>query len=535
MIIIALLAVILPMFFLAILNMPAIKGMTYSAIIVLFGAFIFWQMPIKVLSASILQGIHKTLPILWILFGALLMLAVLRTTGAIERINRGFVAVTGDLRVLTVIIVFLFGGLIEGVSGFGTPAMVTAPLLMALGFRPIAAVTLALVGDSTSASFGAVGTPLTVGLSNVANGPDFMQHVGRTITQLDLTAGAIVPTLIVFLLVRFFGREKKNHQAWVEMLPWTLLIGIVYALVAWLTVHWIGYEFASILTPLIMLIVAIVTVRFKLLLPASVYVTPWSDALENPGSSDLKQETKQAETMSLFKAWVPYLLVVVLLLLTRVIQPLQHQLLHLADLSWHNILGFKTISSDWQLLYSPGTILVVAAIIGLAIQMRSLKPLRKQARTVVGSMVSTGLTLVVTLIMVQIFSNSGINTQGLVSMPIYIANSLAQFTAPIWVFIAPFLGELGAFITGSATVSTLTFAPIQFHVAQQSHLEPQMILAMQVIGAAAGNMVCVHNIVAASAVVGLGGQEGAILRKTAIPAVIYAILLGITGFVWSIF
>lgn len=107
--------------------------------------------------------------------------------------------------------------------------------------------------------------------------------------------------------------------------------------------------------------------------------------------------------------------------------------------------------------------------------------------------------------------------------------------APVWPFVAPLLGELGSFITGSATVSTLTFAPIQANVAQQAGLNGQLIMALQVIGAAAGNMICVHNIVAASAVVGLSGKEGQILRRTAIPALVYWLLLGLTGAIWLIF
>ncbi|KZU46138.1 L-lactate permease [Lactiplantibacillus plantarum] len=94
---------------------------------------------------------------------------------------------------------------------------------------------------------------------------------------------------------------------------------------------------------------------------------------------------------------------------------------------------------------------------------------------------------------------------------------------------APFLGQLGAFVTGSTTVSTLTFAQIQADIAANASLKPTIILAAQLVGAAAGNMVCVHNIVAVSSVVGLSGQEGAILRKTLLPGLGYALLIGVAG------
>lgn len=157
-ILISILPIVLPVLFLGILNMPAVKGMSISALVVTLAAFFYWGMPANAIGASILQGIHKSLPIAWILLGAMLLLRVLQHTGAIDRINLGFMNLTQDMRLQAVMIAFLFGSLIEGVSGFGTPAMVTGPLLIALGFKPLSAVFLALVSDSTAVSFGAVGT-----------------------------------------------------------------------------------------------------------------------------------------------------------------------------------------------------------------------------------------------------------------------------------------------------------------------------------------------------------------------------------------
>src|SRR5690606_9699628 len=111
--------------------------------------------------------VHKTLTILWILFGALVLLNTLQRTGAVDRINQGFQSISEDMRIQVIIVAFLFGGLIEGAAGFGTPAMVTGPLMLALGFRPLAAATIALIADSTAVMFGAVGTPIAVGLSNI--------------------------------------------------------------------------------------------------------------------------------------------------------------------------------------------------------------------------------------------------------------------------------------------------------------------------------------------------------------------------------
>jgi len=522
MIIIAAAAIILPLILLGVFNLPATRGMSISALVVIITGYFFWHLSPKVIGASVLQSIHKALPILWILFGALLMLNCLRATGAIDRINQGFQALSADMRLQTILVAFLFGGLIEGVSGFGTPAMVTAPLLIALGFSPMAAVILALVADSTPAAFGAVGTPLTVGLSNVTEKSSLLNLIGLRVTQLDLLVGALMPAALILILIMWFGPREDRFKQWLAVLPWALMIGLVYSGTALLSALLIGYEFVSIIAPLVTLLLAIVSIRYHWLLPRTGQTTPWK-------TSGITAQAAPKSSMSLMTAWFPYLLVVVLLLASRVLTPLQRFLTHYANLSWHHILGFQSINSDWELLYSPGTILAVAAIIGLLVQARSLKPLLPTAKTVIGSMGNTALALGVTLIMVQVFTNSGLNQAQLPSMPMYIAKFVAKYLAGIWIIMAPFLGQLGAFVTGSTTVSTLTFAQIQADIATNANLNTTVVLAAQLVGAAAGNMVCVHNIVAVSSVVGLDGQEGAILRKTLLPGLAYAALIGLAG------
>ncbi|ATO46631.1 hypothetical protein C5L30_000978 [Companilactobacillus farciminis] len=526
MILIALSAVILPLILLGILNMPATKGMSISATIVLLEGYFFWKMPSKVLLASILQSVHKALPILWILFGALMMLNILQHTGAIDRINSGFHQISADMRLQLILVAFLFGGLIEGVSGFGTPAMVTAPLMIALGYSPMAAVTLSLVADSTPASFGAVGTPLTVGLSNVSDKSDFLNNIGQRITQLDLFSGTFMPLLLVFMLIFLFGKnDEKKSKDFLALVPWTLFIGLVYSLFALIVSFLISYEFVAILAPFFTIIVAIISIKINFLLPKKILQKPWTTSTK---------EIKSDHSMSLLTAWSPYIVVILLLLATRTIMPLKNFLTQNINLSWNNILGFKQINSDWEFLYSPGTLLTIAAIIGLLLQVKSLKSFLPTAKKVAFSMKSTAIALIVTLIMVQIFTNSELNQSNIPSMPMYIAQVISKYLSSVWIVIAPFLGQLGSFVTGSTTVSTLTFGQIQADIATKAGVGTDLVLAAQLIGAAAGNMICVHNIVSVSSVVGLTGQEGNILRKTAVPALIYGLVVGIVGFIFTL-
>lgn len=515
---VALSAVIAPFIFLVILRMPAVRGMTYSAIIVTILGFFVWGMESKIIAASLLEGTHKALTILLILFGAIVLLNTLQHTGAVDRMNQGFRNISGDLRVQVVIIGFLFGALIEGAAGFGTPAAVTGPLMYALGLNPLAAASIALISNSAPVPFGAVGTPVLVGLSNLeAAGPSFFHEIAIRVTQIDVFAGTFVPFMLIFVLTMFFGKNKSMRDAF-QMFPWAIVVGLSYTLSALLYATLFGPEFVSILASLTGLVVAAFTARQGILLPKE----EWTDAIREDYEID-----EEKSDMGLITAWSPYLVVVGLLLLTRIVPVIQEFTQTAVNLTWSNIIGVEGITSDWEVLYSPGTVLVVSAFIAVLIQRKSMKNFTKAMGESLGSIKGAGLSLIATLAMVQVFTNSGMNVNDLISMPQYIAEGLASSLGTIWIQVAPFLGQLGAFITGSATVSTLTFSPIQFSIAEATDMHTQTILALQLIGAGAGNMICVHNVVAASAVVGLTGREGDIIRRTLGPALLLSVLAGI--------
>ncbi|MGV3043153.1 L-lactate permease [Staphylococcus rostri] len=523
---VALSAVIVPFICLVVLRMSALVGMTISAVVVTVLGYLFWGIDGGVITASFLQGVHKTLTIILILFGALTLLNTLRETNAVARINAGFQNVSHDMRVQVIIVAFLFGSLIEGASGFGTPAMVTAPLMVALGFKPLTSVVTALIADSVSVSFGAVGTPILVGLSTLKDANDTLFHMTTMrVTVVELLSGVMIPFIMVATMVFFFGKNGKA-KAILEIAPWTLLIGVVYVFTAWFYAMLTGPEFVSILTPLTVLVVAVFTARKGILIPKTI----WQDALVDDYDASAAPAKHE---MSLLSAWSPYLIVVALLLLTRVVAPVKEFTTSVFNLSWNEILGYERISSSWELLYSPGTILLVSAFLAVLIQRKSIRNFTKACRESIKTIRITTITLIATLAMVHVFSNSGLNGNDLLSMPEFIAEGMASTFGDVWLVIAPFLGALGSFITGSATVSTLTFAPIQANIAQAIGADVYTVLGAQVIGAAAGNMICVHNVVAVCAVVNMPGKEGSVISKTLGPAMLYCILAGISTLIMA--
>ena len=517
----SLIAVVFPLLFLVVLKMPAKKGMILSFLILFIGAFFVWDMDLKVLIASSLQGIHKALTILLILLGAMVLLNMLKNTGAITRLNKGFKALSKDMRVLAIILAFLFGGLLEGVSGFGAPVAVVGALMVALNFQPLTAAILVLIANSTPVPFGAVGTPIFVGLSNLTDlSSDELGNVAILVTKIDLFVGTFMPLLLVAVLVLSFGKKDKIKSI-IEMAPWSLMIGLVYTLSAYLYATLVGPEFVSILAPITGLLVATITCKLNFLIPKHV----WLDAID-----ETREETQNGTEMSLFKAWVPYILVVVILLCTRIFPAIKEFTLTAIDLSWKHILGFESISGKWPLLYSPGTVLILVAFLTIFIQNSNFDSFKKSCSTSFGQVRNTTLILFPTLALVQIFSNSWMNGSGHVSMPQFIATTMSSSFADSWIFLAPFIGMLGTFISGSGTVSNLTFAAIQSDVANIISLDPTLILAEQTLGAGVGHIICVNVVVSACTVVGLSGKEGIVIRKVLVPSLLYSLGIGIVAF-----
>lgn len=535
MLFVALLAILAPLTMLVIFRMPARIGMSISAVVVGLAAFFVWQMTPLAIAASVGQGLHRALTIGLILLGAITLLRTMEQTGALARIKLGLHNISPDMRVQAVLVAFAFVALLEGISGFGTPAIVAAPLLMVLGFRPLAAASLALLGDTVSCTFGAVGTPLLVGLENVPNySANLAAVVGAQVTIYDLVIGTLLPFGLVALLVFGFSGQTR-HQQWRslrEIAPWAVSIGLIYSLSAFMVVRIFGPEFTAIISGAITLAVAIYTAKNRFLLPK----TTWR--LHQAEIDHAEKITKTVRQMPLWRAWLPYLVVIGLLILTRAVPAIKQFVIAAVDASWQQIFGIESISSSWAVLYSPGIILLIgaatAAIVGgLADKSQPLKQALRSFGSgiwrALGTTVVALLALIPTLIMVQIFTNSGINQSGLTAMPIFIGQALADIFGELWLPVAPWLGGIGAFIAGSATVSTLTLAPVQFSIAGDIGASFVAVLALQMIGAAAGNIIAIHNVVAASVVVGLEHREGLIIRKLIVPTIIYLSLALVIG------
>ncbi|WP_375750171.1 L-lactate permease [Vibrio sp. HN007] len=525
------------------LNWPAKKAMPVAFGVTVFIAFAFWDMSATRVFASVFQGLGITVSVLWIVFGAIFLLNTLKHTGAITTIRNGFTDISSDRRVQAIIIAWCFGSFIEGASGFGTPAAIAAPLLVAIGFPALAAVLMGMMIQSTPVSFGAVGTPIIVGVNkgldvhNIsetlnaggASWDVYLQQITSSVALIHACVGTLMPVLMAMMLTRFFGKNKSWTEG-LDILPFALFAGVAFTVPYALTGVFLGAEFPSLIGGLVGLAVVVSAAKRGFLVPK----TKWDFESEDKwpaewlGSLKIDLNDKPGKPMSLVTAWAPYVALALILVASRV-SPEFKGMLKSVSLSFSNILGETGISTAVQPLYLPGGILVFVAILAALFHSKSAAPLGKAFGESSKTLIGAGFVLVFTIPMVRIFINSGVNAADLASMPVTTANFVSGIVGEAFPMLSATIGALGAFIAGSNTVSNMMFSQFQFEVAQTLSVSTTVIIALQAVGAAAGNMVAIHNVVAASATVGLLGREGATLRKTVIPTFYYLVMTGLIG------
>ncbi|HAK56322.1 MAG TPA: lactate permease [Acidobacteria bacterium] len=547
--VLSLLPIITVAVFLVGLRWPASRAMPLSLAVAIGLALAVWQVPaVQVVAASI-NGLIVALTLLYIIFGAILLLNTLQESGALRTIRQGFTDITPDRRVQVIIIAWLFGAFIEGSAGFGTPAAVAVPLLVGLGFPGMAAVTAGMIIQSTPVSFGAAGTPILVGVNTglsadpalqvyaaqlgYAEWNDFLAFLGLKVAVLHAVAGTLVPLILVSAMTRFFGPNRllaEGLRVWRFALFAALAMTIPYVVAAYL----LGPEFPALLGSLVGLAVVVTAARRGILVPKPEDAWEFGPRDEWPphwtGSIQPKDVAHASGSMSLIRAWSPYVIVAALLLATRLRGLPFGGWLQAWTISWPNILG-TDVSASVQPLFLPGTIFIVASLATWSLHQIPTASYKTSWTTSLRVTAAASVALVFTVPMVQVFINSQGGAAGYERMPIALADGVAALVGGAWPIVAPFIGGIGAAVAGSNTVSNMMFSLFQFDMGQRIGVDPTWIVALQAVGGAAGNMICVHNVVAASAVVGLLGREGAVIRLTIVPFIYYALLPGALGYV----
>ena len=551
--ILSLLPIVSVAIFLVMLRWPASRAMPIAYIVAAALALFVWQLPIpKILAASV-NGLIIAGTLIYIIFGAILLLNTLQQSGAMNTIKQGFSDITPDRRIQVIIIAWLFGTFIEGSAGFGTPAAVAVPLMVGLGFPAMAAVVAGMIIQSTPVSFGAMGTPILVGVNTglsadpgmiayatelgFSEWEDFLAFIGTKIAIIHAAAGTFIPLLVTAVMTRFFGANRSfadGFKVWKFAIFAALSMTIPYLIVA----TFLGPEFPSMFGGMVGLAIVVTAAKNGFLMPDDSdnwdfdakenWEAEWTGTMQsdNSASADRTQ-------IGLIRAWSPYLFVAGLLVLTRLRAVNMEAFLRsdhpLITWSWTEIFG-SDISASFQPLWSPGTIFIIVSLITILVHGLKASEYKVALNSSLKTLIPASTALIFTVPMVQVFINSSGGGAGYEQMPIALAEGVANLAGSAWPFFSTFIGGLGAFVAGSNTVSNMMFSLFQFGVGERILADPTWIVALQAVGGASGNIICVHNVVAASAVAGLIGKEGSVIRKTLLPFLYYALMTGALGY-----
>lgn len=501
---------------------PSHIGLPFAAVLVYFLTLIHFRFDPNLVNATVLNGALSSLTPISIIWGAILLSQTMRRSGAERLISESLESVSPNPVAQLMIVGWAFPFMMEGASGFGTPAAIAAPLLVGLGFDAVGVAILTLIMNAVPVTFGAVGTPMWFGFSQVPLSPSQILSISWKSAVVHTVAALVVP-IIALRFVVGWGEIRQNLVF--------IYLSILSCALPSLWLSRFNYEFPSLIGGAIGLCLSVLLAKYQVGLAR----TPSVNEPEVAPSTPYRER---------ILAFVPYLILIVVLVVTRV--------RFLPFREWLNVespklaLGLGTLgefsasialvlrldsifgtSSAWSYnaLFVPALIpFVIVVLLSVPLLGIDLRMLRNVAADTTKRVSRPSITLVGALIMVQLMTLGGDSAQTMI-----IGRKFATATGEAWPFFAPMLGALGAFFAGSATISNLTFAGIQDSIAQTLGFERTSILALQSVGAAMGNMIAISNIVAVTSILGTENQEGFVLKRTLIPLSVYALIAGAAG------
>ncbi|HYF16827.1 MAG TPA: L-lactate permease [Ramlibacter sp.] len=433
------------------------------------------------------EGAFTAATILWILLPALALHHLQQTTGALDTVRRAVARLTPEAVPQALLVGWFMALFFEGAAGFGTPLAIVAPLLVGLGFAPVQAVALALLGHAAGVSFGALGTPA---LTQAAlTGLDARDLAWRTALLHAGTGGLL---MVFFLRALHSGQPAAHGSA-----GWGAVAAAAYLLASLGIASWLGPELATLGAAMVGAPLFAWVLRLRSGAPAPA----------------------PAAVPGLGRALAPYLVLVALVLATR--WPALRELLASVRIEWR---WQDRYAGSMQPLLHPGTLLFAALLGGAALQRAGLALLTGALLSAARRLVPVALALAAMLCLSRLMLHAG--------MVRALEGAAVATLGAHWPWVAPAVGALGSFVTGSATASNVLFTSLQASTAAALSQPVAVVVAGQNFGAALGNVICPFNVVAGAATVGLTGRESEVLRRTALPCAVLLVLAGALLAAW---
>ncbi|RGE46778.1 L-lactate permease [Comamonas testosteroni] len=522
----ALVALIPILFFFIALTKLRLKGYLAGTITVALSlavALFFYKMPVaNALAAAVYGFFYGLWPIAWIIVAAVFLYKVSVKTGQFDIIRSSILSVTEDQRLQLILVGFCFGAFLEGAAGFGAPVAITAALLVGLGFRPLYAAGLCLIGNTAPVAFGAMGIPVIVA-GQVSNIDPMLisQMAGRQLPFMTI--------IVLFWLMAIMDGWRGVKETW----PAVLVGGGSFAIGQFLTANYIGPELPDITSA----IFALVTLTTFLKFWQPKHIFRFAPEAGSPAPKVSTSAPIKLTTGVVLKAWSPFIILTVMVTVWSVKPfkalfaaggPLAGAVINLQVPMLHNIVQkvapIVSTPTPYGAVYSfnwlsaTGTAILIAAIISIIIL--RLKPsvavqtLGETFKELALPIYSIGMVLAFAFIA----NYSGLSTT--------LALALAH-TGKAFAFFSPFLGWLGVFLTGSDTSANALFGALQATTAAQLGLPEVLTVTANTTGGVTGKMISPQSIAIACAAVGLAGKESDLFRFTVKHSLAFLVIIGI--------
>lgn len=489
------------------LKMAGHKACVIALVITIVLAVGYWKLNFVWTMTAALEGILNALwPICLVIVAALFTYNLTLKTGAMDLIKQMLAGVSCDKRVLALLIGWGFGNFMEGMAGFGTAVAIPASMLAGIGLDPMSAVVGCLVVNSTPTAFGSVGVP-TVTLGSVT-GLDAIPLAGSVaLIQCILTF------LSPFLMVCICGKGIKALKG---MIPTTLVAALSFTVPWFIAAQVMGPELPDIIGSICSMVCIIIAAKVFNKNPDSEYSIQVSEKEEKTGITIGEG----------VKAWSPFILIFILLMITSTLCPPIHDAI--AGIKSQIVVyageGGSTLGFSW--VNTPGIMIFIAAIIGGFVQGAKvgemvtvlLETLKKYWKTI--------LTICSVMATAKIMGYSGMISD--------IAQLLVVVTGSFYPLFAPLIGAIGAFVTGSGTSTCVLFGGLQSQTAVSLGLNPSWMAAANVMGAGIGKMICPQGIAIGAGAINAVGSESKILSAVFKYCLLYVVVGGIICYVGSL-
>lgn len=501
-VLLALLPILTLIVLMGVFKVPGDRSSLITLIVTIVIAVWYFGQPLQQTGLSFFYGALKALvPILLIILMAIYSYNVLLHTGKIEVLKAQFSSISSNKCIQVLLITWGFGGLLEGMAGFGTAVAIPAAILISLGFKPVFSALVSLIANSVPTAFGAVGVPVIVLAQETSL--DVMKVAPAVVAQLAVTM-ILVPIVIAQLTVP--GKKA---------LPRNILIGTVIGAVS-LAVQYLAARYIGPETPAILGSVAAIAVIILL-----------GRILDRRTARNSGTNTTPSRhsTKEILQAWAVYALIMLLILLTSPLLPLKDILAPVAGTSIGFNIGGETRTWSVQWLVQGGLLLFIGSFAGGLLQGGKAGGLLRLLWKSTVQLKKTFITVICLVGFSSIMETSGmINT---------LAVALATATGALYPLFAPAIGAIGTFLTGSDTSANILFGKLQAGVAEHIGADPVWISASNTAGATGGKIISPQSIAIATSACGQQGQEGRILKAALLYAIGYVVITGIVVYIFA--